>query len=91
MSSPHEKIMAAALLTCFACASSALAAQELQPAEEHMRTFLLSAKVIDSRVVSKGITGITAQRPGNGQGHLSDRRIFQDLSSWAVTDLQFFD
>lgn len=91
MSSVYEEIMVAALLTCFACASSAFAAQEPQLAEEQMRTFLLNAKVIDARVVSKGITGITGQRPGNGRGRLSDRRIFRNLSSWAVTDLQFFD
>lgn len=77
MSSLHEKTVAGVLLSCFACASSALATQEPQLTEEQMGTFLLNAKVINARIVSKGITGI--QRLTMCDGQITHDAAFQSI------------
>ena len=58
MSPPHlrwrELILAAVL--CLTCRLFVVAADEPTLTKEHIKQFLLTAKVIDSRPASKGIT-----------------------------------
>jgi hypothetical protein len=70
--------MAYAVAVCIVCAFSP-AAQEPQLNEEQMRDFLLTAKVVNWQVVSKGITGVQRLT-------LSDGKITHDASFQSVDE-----
>jgi hypothetical protein len=75
---PRSRLITFAVALCIACAFPS-AAQEPQLSEQQMRDFLLTAKVVSSKVVSKGITGVHRLT-------LSDGKITHDASFQSIDE-----
>ncbi len=58
MTTFRARLPVVTLLTCLVSAVSVFSAQEIQLSEDQMRSFLLNAKVVNSRLVGKGIGGV---------------------------------
>ena len=76
------RLLVVMLEVCLVNTFSAISPQKSQLSEEQMRTFLLNAKVVNSRQLGKGIAGV--YRLTLSDGRITHDAAFQSIDEYAL-------